>query len=93
MEEFVDITLEEGNNLCLAAKVSGTPEPDVKWMKNKKNITEDYRTKFENRKDGEFRLLIKNAKAKDSGEYSLTAKNSIGEASCKADIKVAPPER
>lgn len=93
MEGLVDISLEEGNSLCLAAKVSGSPEPDVKWMKDKKNITEDYRRKFENSKDGEFRLVIKSAKVKDSGEYSLTAKNSIGETSCKADIKVALPER
>ena len=93
VEEFVDTNVADGGDLCLVAKISGSPEPDVKWLKDKKNIAQDYRTTFEKRKDGEFRLLIKNVKTEDSGEYCMSAENSIGEVSCKADVKIAPPKR
>ena len=93
VEELANTDLEEGNDLCLAAKVCGSPEPDVKWLKDKKSIAENYRTKFEKRKDGEFRLLIKKAKGLDSGDYSLVATNSMGEVSSRANVKIKPPKR
>ena len=65
----------------------------MKWLKDKKSIAENYRTKFEKGKDGEFRLLIKKAKGLDSGEYCLVATNSMGEISSRANVKISSPKR
>ena len=85
--------LKEGDDLCLATSVSGDPEPKVKWLKDNMDVIEDYRTKTEGGKDGEFKFTIKNAKVRDSGRFSVTAKNRLGEVTSSADIAISPSER
>lgn len=92
-KDLANLVLKEGDDICLTSKISGMPEPEVEWQKDNKNITADYRTKFESGKDGEYKLLIKNGKVKDAGRYSIIARNASGEMTSTADIVVSPPER
>ena len=93
VKELANVSIQEGDALSITANITGFPEPEVKWLKDNRPIPEDYRTKFEHGKDGEVKILIKNAKVKDSGQFSMTAKNSLGEVTSKADVLVTPPKR
>ena len=68
--------------------MSGTPVPDVEWQKGGKPIRESRRVKIDKSKDGVHSLRFPRAEAADQGEYTCTAKNKAGKASCSAKLTV-----
>ena len=69
-------------------KVSGTPVPDVEWQKGGTLIRDGRRVKIDKDKDGVHSLRIPRVETADQGEYSCTAKNKAGKATCSAKLTV-----
>ena len=86
-----DSSLIEGDDLRLVAKVQGTPLPEVHWMKDGKALSEDRRTKMVHVGTDEWVLSIKDVTERDSGKFSLEAKNSFGKDESTAKIIIASP--
>ncbi|XP_045464016.1 obscurin isoform X11 [Harmonia axyridis] len=85
--------INEGQNLELKAKVSGSPKPTVVWYKNGEPIT-DERVKTVLLPDGTAKLNIDDVTPEDSGAYKLVIKNQNGDTSCLCAVAVQPtPKR
>ena len=72
----------------LSVQVTGTPDPEVEWQKDGKPIRDGRRVKVDKGKDGVYSVRIPRAETADQGEYSCTAKNKAGKASCSAKLTV-----
>ena len=68
-----NLTVNESGTASLQCSVSGNPEPAVVWSKrgNLSEVSESAVSKG--------RLLLKNVKANDSGEYQFSATNILGQ--------------
>ena len=68
-----NLTVNESGTASFQCSVSGNPEPAVVWSKrgNFSKVSESAVSKG--------RLLLKNAKANDSGEYQCSATNILGQ--------------
>lgn len=79
-------TVQEGENVELSAKLTGTEPITVKWTKDKKALNNDRcKTTFTR---GVATLTITKALPEDSGVYGIDAKNSVGAASNTASVTV-----
>ncbi|XP_034092914.1 titin-like, partial [Gymnodraco acuticeps] len=79
--------LEEGGSVVFDCKVGGSPKPHVIWKKGGVPLTTGYRYKVTYKKEtGECKLEISMTFADDAGEYSVFAKNQLGEVSASADL-------
>ena len=83
-----DIKAHEGSDISLAVEAQGHPEPSVKWLKDGKPLTESKRIKIE-QKGLTFVLSIKNATDSDQGNYSCTARNSVGQTVTDCSVTVS----
>lgn len=84
-----NIKLIEGNVLVLQAKVSGSPLPKVKWMKDRTELVLDDRMDQVMRPDGTVILTIRDVKVSDQGEYELIVVNSQGQVTNHSSVTVA----
>ena len=68
-----NLTVNESGTASFQCSVSGNPEPAVVWSKrgNLSEVSESAVSKG--------RLLLKNVKANDSGEYQCSATNILGQ--------------
>ncbi|CAL8265763.1 unnamed protein product [Lota lota] len=79
--------LVEGGSVVFECQVGGFPKPHIIWKKNGMPLTTGYRYKVAYKKEtGECRLEISMTFADDAGEYSIFAKNQLGEASASATL-------
>ncbi|KAF6733015.1 Titin [Oryzias melastigma] len=79
--------LVEGGSVYFDCQIGGNPKPHIIWKKNGVPLTTGYRYKVAYRKEtGECRLEISMTFADDAGEYSVFAKNPLGEASASARL-------
>ena len=84
-----DVSAGEGTSAMIEAKISGFPKPLMTWFHDDEEVHADERHKFlENEEDETFALIIKNVQPEDSGEYTLRAKNELGEVTTKAKMTV-----
>lgn len=89
LSDFEDCTVDEGKTVVLEAKVSGAPFPDVKWLKDGKEVKTKGRVKVQkNEETGIIKLVIEGATPEDEGTYRCTISNSQGTASAKATVNV-----
>ena len=72
----------------LSVKVTGTPDPEVEWQRDGKPIRDGRRVKIDKGKDGVHSVRVPRTESADQGEYSCTAKNKVGKASCSAKLTV-----
>merc|ERR1711994_479099 len=73
--------------MVLSAKVTGKPEPDVKWFRDNKPITPTFKIKMA--KSGEIVTLQQsNITVNQSGVYKVVATSKAGTAEHSAIIKV-----
>ena len=80
-------TVKEGKGLSLVCTATGKPKPRIKWKKDGKTITSDYRIKIRMTDTGS-KLRIKDSVPKDSGRYLCVAKNRLGSNRSEAMVEV-----
>ena len=80
-----------GAHIKLTCTVSGNPDPQIVWSKNENEETElregDGKYKV-TRANHACTLEILNSEFTDTGDYSCTATNVLGTASCSAKVNV-----
>ncbi|XP_068400478.1 striated muscle preferentially expressed protein kinase isoform X8 [Eschrichtius robustus] len=78
-----------GADVLLKCIVTANPPPQVSWQKDGASLRSDGRLLI--RAEGErHTLLLREARAADSGSYAATATNELGQASCAAALAVRP---
>ncbi|XP_059784748.1 striated muscle preferentially expressed protein kinase isoform X5 [Balaenoptera ricei] len=78
-----------GADVLLKCIVTANPPPQVSWQKDGSSLRSDGRLLI--RAEGErHTLLLREARAADSGSYAATATNELGQASCAAALAVRP---
>ncbi|XP_074662623.1 protein Obscurin-like [Tubulanus polymorphus] len=78
---------EAGSEVKVTAKISSNPKPDVKWLKDGKELMATDHYKFVNEGD-EYSLIISSAEEKDSATYTLQAKNKLGNIDIKTQVEI-----
>lgn len=78
----------EGSAAKFDVKLTGNPEPEVRWLKDDKLLTEGRKIRFEEDDDGVFSLFVNDVVADDEGVYKCEASNVKGEISCTAELEV-----
>ena len=90
-KELMDITVLEGDAAMLQCYAKGEPSPDLVWFKDGKDIDEDddgYEINTMIYEDCYTELVIHEVTCEDEGEYRVVARNTHGEAFCKAYLNV-----
>ncbi|XP_042364298.1 myosin light chain kinase, smooth muscle-like [Plectropomus leopardus] len=83
-----DATLPKGATAQLTCLVNGYPQPEVKWLQNKKPVSESDRVTIEQHEDGLCSLVVADLDLSDSGVYVCRASNKLGAAMCSAKLTV-----
>ncbi|CAG5003249.1 unnamed protein product [Parnassius apollo] len=89
-KELTDLLSHDGDAIEFECRVTGNPEPDIKWYHYTDIIRDnsDFETTYEL---GTARLKIKQVAADDEGTYTCEAYNSLGKAKSSACLVVYPP--
>ena len=82
-----DCLVKEGKVASFSCRVTGEPTPELTWQLNGEPLTIEGRYTVVER-DGLQLLQVHDVVASDTGEYSVTAKNDHGEATCSAKMTV-----
>ena len=82
--------VRERQDCVFKAIVSGAPQPDIIWLKDKQEMKPDGQRMFMhfNHDLGECELIIKATVPEDVGVYSCRATNPAGKATCTANVVV-----
>jgi hypothetical protein len=77
--------------LELTVQVAGSPQPTVNWLKAGKEIKADEKkySIVPIDKDGNAKLIVKDASEEDQALYSCVAKNKLGSAQTDGQVKVS----
>ncbi|XP_010009387.1 PREDICTED: titin-like [Nestor notabilis] len=86
------IHCHEGEAVVLECAVSGLPPPAVVWSLNGQCLSASERLRFEEGKNGIYRLHIQGVSVTDAGLYSCMAKNVAGTAQTDSELTVQPRE-
>ena len=78
----------EGSAARFDVKLTGSPEPEVQWLKDDKLLEESRKFRFDEDDDGVFSLFVNDVEADDEGVYKCDASNIKGEVSCQAELIV-----
>ncbi|XP_066104852.1 vascular endothelial growth factor receptor kdr-like isoform X3 [Saccopteryx bilineata] len=87
IENLTNIEVNSSGKILLDCKVSGTPWPNIRWLKNGVPVIPASGIFFENN-----HLIIERAKKEDEGLYLCKATNELGEVSTAALITVEGSE-
>ncbi|KAK7869432.1 hypothetical protein R5R35_008161 [Gryllus longicercus] len=93
LEKMVEC--READTVILETKVTGTPQPEVKWVKDGEEIKSDGK-RITIAQDGHiYTLTIKGTTRKDTGDYACEACNDFGWKKCESrlNIRCAPEFR
>lgn len=88
VKKMTNIELCEGDLARFDVRVSGTPQPDIKWLKNDESLRGESRYEFLS-DDDMHSLELSNCLLSDAGTYRCTASNEAGETSCTGELTVA----
>ncbi|VDO68274.1 unnamed protein product, partial [Onchocerca flexuosa] len=78
-EPIKPVTVFVGETAILEGKVTGKPEPEIKWFKDENMLKENSNIKMEKLPDGTQRFIVKRAVVEDAGEYRCIASNKYGD--------------
>lgn len=81
-------TIPNGATLTLSSSYTGEPEPEIKWMKNGKEVPLDKDVRIMT-KNGTSTLAIKNVERKRAGKYEIVAINQVGESRASGSVMVS----
>ena len=87
IEALDDLKTSEGKPIKLIAKVTGVPEPNIKWMKDGKMLGCQSDIIIEEKNCFSLLKIVK-AKVSDSGDYVCVVENSSGATSKTVNVKV-----
>merc|ERR1712096_468346 len=76
----------DGVKVTLSCSVSGKPYPNIRWVKNNKEICD--KNILKENVIGLCRLVIKKTRASDAGVYKVIASNDVGECETKCELKI-----
>lgn len=83
----------EGTPVKFEVKISGYPQPDVKWLYNGKEVEADGESVLiASHPDGTHSLSFAAVELDDAGEYSIVATNKFGKSVSDAILSVSPNE-
>jgi len=83
--------VEENSPVLLKATITGKPTPDFTWFKDNKPLTPSNRLR--SRYDAptqQILLQIDNVRPEDAGQYTVLAKNPVGQDQTGAKLTIAP---
>ena len=85
-----DVEVVEGDKAVFEVRVTAQPDPEVEWYLRKMRIkSEDKYTIEEDTDRKRYSLTIAHCRREDSGHYRCVVKNSAGEVTCSAEMKVS----
>lgn len=90
LKKLEDQRLKEGETLTLKLEVSATPDPEVKWYKDGKEVTADARIKItrDSQRKESYDLTVTLLKGSDGGLYEVRAENELGYVISKSKVIV-----
>lgn len=91
--KYISQKLRKGTTYTIKGMISGYPEPEIIWRRDKVTMTTDSRVTI-TRNDREITLQMTDVERDDTGKYTIIVKNSAGEATVDLTLKVIDkPER
>lgn len=85
--ELQSYTVKESEAISLQCQVEGTPQPEVHWYKDGKEVKPDKTHKIEKLAEGLEQLTIFKTSKADVGEYTAEAVNVAGTAKTIGELK------
>lgn len=84
-----DVEVLEGDEAVFEVSVTAKPAPEVEWYLRKMLIKNEGKYTIDEDSDRQrYSLTIGNCRSEDSGQYRCKVKNSAGEITCAAELKV-----
>ncbi|XP_037831939.1 myosin light chain kinase, smooth muscle isoform X2 [Kryptolebias marmoratus] len=83
-----DVEVVEGSAARFDCKIEGYPDPEVVWYKDDQPIKETRHFQIDYDEDGNCSLIISEVSGDDDAKYTVKAVNSLGEATCTAELLV-----
>ncbi|TRY98349.1 hypothetical protein DNTS_007747 [Danionella cerebrum] len=83
-----DVEVVEGSAARFDCKIEGYPDPEVVWYKDEQPIKETRHFQIDYEENGHCSLVISEVCPDDDAKYTCKAVNSLGEASCTAELMV-----
>uniref|UniRef100_I3LVW2 Myosin light chain kinase, smooth muscle n=1 Tax=Ictidomys tridecemlineatus TaxID=43179 RepID=I3LVW2_ICTTR len=87
-----DLEVVEGSAARFDCKIEGYPDPEVVWFKDDQSIRESRHFQIDYDEDGNCSLIISDVCGDDDAKYTCKAVNSLGEATCTAELIVETME-
>lgn len=90
VRRLTDATVDEGGRLELAVEVDASPEPEVRWRHNGRDVSADARIKItrDSHRNETYCLTADLVRSEDGGEYEVIVTNSMGTVTCKSTVNV-----
>lgn len=83
-----DVEVVEGSAARFDCKIEGYPDPEVVWYKDDQPIKETRHFQIDYDEDGNCSLIISEVSGDDDAKYTCKAMNTVGEATCTAELIV-----
>ncbi|XP_041118018.1 myosin light chain kinase, smooth muscle-like isoform X1 [Polyodon spathula] len=83
-----DVEVVEGSAARFDCKIEGFPDPEVVWYKDEQPIKETRHFQIDYDEEGNCCLVISDVSGEDDAKYTCKAVNSLGEATCTAELIV-----
>uniref|UniRef100_A0A669EM53 Myosin light chain kinase, smooth muscle n=1 Tax=Oreochromis niloticus TaxID=8128 RepID=A0A669EM53_ORENI len=83
-----DVEVVEGSAARFDCKIEGYPDPEVVWYKDDQPIKETRHFQIDYDEEGNCSLVISEVSGDDDAKYTVKAVNSLGEATCTAELLV-----
>lgn len=85
-----DTTVEEGATLHLELEIEACPAPQVKWLRNGREVNADARIKItrDSKRNETYNLDVSLIKYEEQGEYEVYVTNELGSVSSKSHVTV-----
>lgn len=82
-KDLGDLNVKQGEAILEELIISGSPQPDVKWFKDGKELKPTAGHIIESKEGGLFSLRIAHSTPQDAGKYHCVAINKVGEVKSK----------
>uniref|UniRef100_A0A8B9TCB9 Myosin light chain kinase, smooth muscle n=1 Tax=Anas platyrhynchos TaxID=8839 RepID=A0A8B9TCB9_ANAPL len=85
---ILDMEVVEGSAARFDCKIEGYPDPEVMWFKDDQPVKESRHFQIDYDEEGNCSLTISEVCGDDDAKYTCKAVNSLGEATCTAELLV-----